>query len=712
VKAHGPGVAWGEEEHTASPPHAEIHNPAGRPTDSLRANLSKWKTVQASPYVERILEEGARLPFTTPPQPSYRSNAQLDAQEQLFVRDELNRLQGLGAVSKVTRAQLTCVNPIFVVPKTSEGTVSGYRLIIDMREPNKVLTPERFRYDTLRTLAPMLAQGQSLVSVDLKDAYFHVRMYEPHRTYMGFSFTDPLSGEQNFYYYNVLPFGMSASPAIFTSLTRPISRYIADVLGVPNCFYVDDIMLLFKSHAEALIKSQQVIDLLTSLGWFLSPKKSSLVPEQRKRFLGMIVSTTGAPCYIAPLDRVRKLRSILRRVIKDASRNKRIHPKTLQRAAGQMVSMTEAILPAKTMLRRLYHDMNAAQKMGAGAHVLLSPGAVEDLTWWSEAMDGWNGRPVSVPQPVAEISTDASHIGCGVNFRWINTPPGIEQPEVPPIAMYNWAPDVASQSSNFRELMGIYYALASYAPLIKGKSLLLLSDNVTSVAQVNKFGSCHPKLAELARAIHQIAQENGIALKATHVPGVTLETSSISPDALSREREEGNWKMDPALFQALDKHFGGSDSRWTAHTVDCFASFANTQIPSKFYTRFPDPSHMPVDFFRQTPTEENLYVNPPWALLTRVVEHLVHHRAVATVVAPYWPRQAWFQRLKALSTHPPVFLPVNPDLFRPTSTGHRPIFKNPSWKVIAFRISGSQETPGIGPETWLQLSKQGELQVL
>jgi hypothetical protein len=289
-------VAWGGREHTALPPHAEIHNPAGRPTDSLRANLSKWETVQPSSYVKRILEEGARLPFNTPPKPSYRSNAQLNAQEQLFVRDELNRLQGLGAVSKVTRAQLTCVNPIFVVPKTSEGAVSGYRLIIDMREPNKVLEPERFRYDTLRTLAPMLAEGQSLVSVDLADAYFHVRMYQPHRTYMGFSFIDPVSGEQNFYYYNVLPFGMSASPAIFTSLTRPISRYLADVLGIPNCFYVDDIMLLFRSHEEALEKSQQAIDLLTSLGWFLSPKKSSLAPEQRKRFLEMIVSTEGTPC--------------------------------------------------------------------------------------------------------------------------------------------------------------------------------------------------------------------------------------------------------------------------------------------------------------------------------------------------------------------------------------------------------------------------------
>lgn len=170
--------------------------------------------------------------------------------------------------------------------------------------------------------------------------------------------------------------------------------------------------------------------------------------------------------------------------------------------------------------------------------------------------------------------------------------------------------------------------------------------------------------------------------------------------------------MDPAQFRALDKHFGSSDKRWQNHTVDCFASFANTQIPSKFFTRFPDPSHMPVDFFRQPLASENLYINPPWALLTRVVQHIVDHQATATVVAPYWPRQAWFQRLKALSTHPPVFLPVNPELFRPTSTGHRPIFRNPSWKVIAFRVSGSLVSPRIGPQIWQQLSKQDELQAL
>jgi hypothetical protein len=110
------------------------------------------------------------------------------------------------------------------------------------------------------------------------------------------------------------------------------------------------------------------------------------------------------------------------------------------------------------------------------------------------------------------------------------------------------------------------------------------------------------------------------------------------------------------VFSRLDKHFGSSNKRWSKHTTDCFASFANTQIPSKLYTRFPDPSHMKVDFFRQSLGEDNNYINPPWNLLSRVVEHVVHHSAVATVVAPYWPRQSWFQRLKALSTHPPVFL--------------------------------------------------------
>jgi hypothetical protein len=101
----------------------------------------------------------------------------------------------------------------------------------------------------------------------------------------------------------------------------------------------------------------------------------------------------------------------------------------------------------------------------------LAPDTIEDLTWWSKAMDTWNGRPVITPPPEAEISTDASHIGAGVNFRWINTPLGARRPTVPPLALHNWGPEIASQSSNYRELMGIYYALTTYAPVLRGKSL-------------------------------------------------------------------------------------------------------------------------------------------------------------------------------------------------------------------------------------------------
>jgi hypothetical protein len=705
-------VPWGDYENTASSPHAKITNPAGRPTDSLKAHLANWNIVRPAPYIERILEEGARLPFKTAPPPSYRSNARLQVQEQIFVKGELERLLGLGAISRVPRSWLVCVNPIFVVPKKSEGALSGYRLIIDMRKPNESLHPEKFRYDTLRTLAPMLEKGQYLSSIDLADAYFHVRMYKPHRQYMGFAFMDPFSGEESFYWYNVLPFGMAASPAIFTSITRPISRYIAETFGVANVFYVDDVLLAFANEAEALAKIQIIVDFFTSLGWFLSEKKSSLLPEQRKRFLGMIVCTDGVPCFIAPMDRVRKLRAQLRRILKDARAGKLIHPKDLQRVAGQAVSMTEAILPGKTMLRRLYHDMKLAQQLGKTAHVSLTPATIADLTWWSEAMDAWNGRPVITPPPEAEISTDASHIGAGVNFRWINTPLGTRRPPVPSIAMHNWAPEVASQSSNYRELMGIYYALRSYAPVLRGKSLLLKSDNVTAVAQINKFGSAHPKLAELARAAHDVAMEYQIALRAVHVPGTSLETSATSPDALSRERENGNWKLDPMVFSRLERHFGASDKRWSQHSVDCFASFANTQVPTKFFTRFPDPSHMPVDFFRQEIGAENCYINPPWNLLARVVQHIVHHKAVATVVVPYWPRQVWFKQLKDLSTHPPVFLPISPELFRPTSTGHRPIFHNPKWRVIAFRVFGGQTQQVVGPQIWKQLSEGGPLPTL
>ena len=53
-------------------------------------------------------------------------------------------------------------------------------------------------------------------SFDLKSGYHHVEIFQPHQTFLGFSWE--FRGETRFYVFTVLPFGLSVAPYIFTKI--------------------------------------------------------------------------------------------------------------------------------------------------------------------------------------------------------------------------------------------------------------------------------------------------------------------------------------------------------------------------------------------------------------------------------------------------------------------------------------------------------------
>ena len=98
----------------------------------------------------------------------------------------------------------------FLVPKRG----GGLRPILDLRALNKHLKNFRFKMLTADSLMRSLRQGDWWTSVDLRDAYFHVPIYAPHRKFLRFGF------EGKLYEYLVLPFGMSLSPRVFVKVTQ------------------------------------------------------------------------------------------------------------------------------------------------------------------------------------------------------------------------------------------------------------------------------------------------------------------------------------------------------------------------------------------------------------------------------------------------------------------------------------------------------------
>jgi len=158
-------------------------------------------------------------------------------------------------------------------------------------------------------------------------------------------------------------------------------------------------------------------------------------------------------------------------------------------------------------------------------------------------------------------------------------------------------------------------------------------------------------------------------------------------DHLSRAQDAGDWRLDSTVFRRLDRD-------WGPHTVDRFATANNTQL-LRYNSAWADPGSEGLDAFAQNNWDAELnYCNPPWELLDRLAHLLVDTGAPATVIAPHWPAQAWYQQLQERASELRV-LPAKHDLLCPGRLGSFEAVGPSRWMLVAFRIPGHPH--GSGP---------------
>ena len=73
----------------------------------------------------------------------------------------------------------------------------------------------KFRCEDVSTAGELLNAGDFMFSFDLKSGYHHVENFPGHRQYFSFSWTFS-SGHTRYFHFEVLPFGISSAPYLFT----------------------------------------------------------------------------------------------------------------------------------------------------------------------------------------------------------------------------------------------------------------------------------------------------------------------------------------------------------------------------------------------------------------------------------------------------------------------------------------------------------------
>ena len=165
--------------------------------------------------------------------------------------------------------------------------------------------------------------------------------------------------------------------------------------------------------SHSAVDKDILLSTLSRLGFQINKEESSLTPQHKKTHIGFIVSTKGeAPMISIPHNHIYKLTKDIKRVLSKTL----VSARTLARVAGQCIAMTKAIIPEKLLLRNVYHlfvTRSTWEDM-----ILLNTSATEDLQWWLDSLQNWNGHPLQVRPPQSQMFTDTSHLGWGCSI-WI-----------------------------------------------------------------------------------------------------------------------------------------------------------------------------------------------------------------------------------------------------------------------------------------------------
>ena len=604
-----------------------------------------------------------------------------------FLQKETTRALAVGAWEPATCDQF--VSKVFLVPKPG----NKWRLVMDFRWLNSHCVDHTCRFETLKTLNRLAKKGDYMFSFDLQDGYHAIGIAPEDRKYFTFNLNGKLLQA------SALPFGWNASPYVFVKTMKVLVQTLRSPTGVldqeaikalasPVCVggrgtarfsalkrqggkvstrirglrvlpYVDDFLVLCKTREEALRARTRVSEVLQDLGLKRNETKGHWEVTQRLEHLGMVVDTAKGMFQVTP-HRLQKIRALARDTICLATRTGRLIPaRRLAAFTGLAQCVYLAVPPARHFLRELHDCMKS--KKSWSSRVRLTKQALRDLQWWVDLPHRWNGRAIWRNPTTARLHSDASLRGWGGVLN--NTTP----------ARGFWNHHERKQHITLLELEAVFNVVRSFLPHLRDRHVFLHEDNMAVVHMLVHYSSRSPQIMRRLRALWLLLDLNNITIEAEYI----RSEANVWADALSRELDTEDWRLNPLVFQQLDRTFG-------PHTVDRFASMTSAQLP-RYNSRWRDPHTEGVDSLSMDWSTENNYANPPWTLLPQLAHRLQEQPVPCTIVCPHWPGAPWFQQLRDLSTHMWVY-PPRYNFFLPSRLGACAPVGPAGWSTAVFRL--------------------------
>ncbi|KAI2666671.1 Transposon Ty3-G Gag-Pol polyprotein [Labeo rohita] len=498
--------------------------------------LDAWHALPGvSEWVLNTVSSGYTLQFARRP-PRFSGVMVSDVQERdaPVLRAEIRSLLAKQAIEVVPPENMECglYSRYFPVPKKD----GGLRPILDLRPLNRALAKREFKMITVKQILAHIQPGDWFISVDLKDAYFHIQIAPRHRRFLRFAF------EGRAYQFKVLPFGLALAPRTFTKcINAALSPLKQSGIRILN--YLDDWLVIAQSRDTLEHHKCQLLEHLKRLGLTINVQKSKLRPMQNIAFLGMDLDSRSMRARLSQ-ERMQSLISSLT----SFKPGRVVVLKCFQRLLGRMAAAAVVCQLGLLHMRplQLWLKSRVPSNAWKNGHlrVLVTRECMQTLAPWFNTRMFEQG--VSMGRVVSRktVTTDASLTGWGALCEG--------RP-----AYGTWTRAQAKWHINCLELKAVFLALQGFLPLIKDRHVLVRTDNTTVVSYINhQEGIRSRSLQRLAERFLLWADRNLLSIQAVHVPG----SQNCGADMLSRGGPvHGEWRLHPQTIQMIWSLFGEAE---------------------------------------------------------------------------------------------------------------------------------------------------------
>ncbi|PSK33408.1 hypothetical protein B9Z65_8922 [Elsinoe australis] len=217
------------------------------------------------------------IPFEEGKSPThYQGLIPLSKKEQDFLREYIDKHLEKGFIRP---SKSPIAHGVLFAPK-KDGSL---RPCIDYRKLNAITRKNRYPLPRIDELQDRLLGAKWFTAIDIRDAYYRIRMKE------GEEWKTAFRTRWGLYEYLVMPFGLTNAPASFQELINDTLReYLDDFVSA----YLDDILVFSKTYDEHV---RHVRLVLAKLKEKALPVKLSKCEFHKHSidFLGYVVSTQG-----------------------------------------------------------------------------------------------------------------------------------------------------------------------------------------------------------------------------------------------------------------------------------------------------------------------------------------------------------------------------------------------------------------------------------